>query len=86
MAANLISAPEPEYPKLARLTRTEGQVMLQAVVGRDGRVTIAHVLSGHHLLRGAAVNAVRQWRYRPYVVDGKPVDVATIITVNFNLH
>ena len=86
MAANLLSAPEPEYPRLASLTRVEGQVTLQAVIAKDGRVSIVHVLSGHHLLRGAAVNAVRKWRYRPYIVNGRPVDVATIITVNFQLH
>ncbi|HEV2646849.1 MAG TPA: TonB family protein [Acidobacteriaceae bacterium] len=83
MAANLLSAPEPSYPTLARLTHTEGQVILQAVVARDGTVSATHVLSGHHLLRGAAQDAVRRWRFRPYSVDGHPVDAATIITVDF---
>jgi TonB family protein len=83
MAAKLISAPAPEYPKLAGLIHMEGQVTLRAMVSRDGKVVATHVLQGHRLLRGAASNAVRQWRYRPYLVDGQPADVATIVTVNF---
>lgn len=83
MAANLISAPEPAYPKLARLIHMKGPVTLQAVVSRDGKVVATHVLRGHRLLRGAASNAVRQWRYQPYLVNGQPADVATIVTVNF---
>jgi len=86
MAGNLISAPPPEYPKFASFAHIEGQVILQAVVSRNGTVTAIHVLSGHHLLRGAAIAAVRRWRYRPYVLSGKPTDVATIVTVNFHLH
>ena len=83
MAAKLISAPEPEYPKLAGLFHMEGQVILQTVVSRNGKVVSTHVLRGHRLLRGAASNAVRQWRYRPYLVNGQASDVATIVTVNF---
>ncbi len=83
MAAKLISAPAPEYPKLAGLIHMEGQVTLQATVGRDGKVVATHVLQGHRLLRGAASDAVRRWRYRPYLVNGQPADVATIVTVNF---
>jgi TonB family protein len=83
MAAKLISAPAPEYPKLAGLIHMEGPVTLQATVSRNGKVVSTHVLRGHHLLRGAASDAVRQWRYRPYLVNGQPADVATIVTVNF---
>ena len=83
MAANLISAPEPAYPKLARLIHLKGSVILQAVVSREGKVLTTHVLEGHRLLRGAASNAVRQWRYQPYLLNGQPEDVATIVTVNF---
>ena len=83
MAAKLISAPAPEYPKLAGLIHMEGQVILQTVVSRSGKVVSTHVLRGHRLLRGAASDAVRQWRYRPYLVNGQPADVATIVTVNF---
>ncbi len=83
MAANVISAPEPAYPKLARLIHMKGQVIMQAVVSRDGKVVATRVLRGHRLLRGTASNAVRQWRYQPYLVNGQPADVATIVTVNF---
>jgi TonB family protein len=85
LSRNLLSAPAPEYPKLARLTHTQGQVILQAVVGRDGNVLATHVLRGHYLLRGAAEKAVRRWRYRPYLIEGQPTTVATVVTVDFLL-
>ena len=86
MAANLISAPLPPYPFLARLTHTEGEVVLRAVIGKDGTVSAARVLNGHRLLRSAAAAAVRRWRYRPYRVSGDPVEVSTIVTVEFRDH
>ncbi len=85
MAGNLISSRTPKYPGgLAGLFHTEGKVTLQAIIARDGRVENLRVLSGHRLLRGAAQDAVRTWRYRPYLVGGVPVEVATIITVEFH--
>lgn len=84
MAANLIASPEPDFPMLARITHLDGPVVLQAEIGRNGRVRDTHVISGHRLLRGAAEDAVRQWRYRPYIVDGQPVAVTTTITVHFD--
>jgi TonB family protein len=86
MAANLVSAPKPSYPTLASLTRTQGNVVMQAVISKDGTVEKLHVIKGHRLLRGAAKNAVRNWRYRPYKIDGVPVDVATTVSVDFSLH
>jgi len=86
MAANLLSAPEPSYPRLATLTRTQGSVEMQAVISKEGIVEEVHVIKGHRLLRGAAKSAVRNWRYRPYKVDGVPVEVATTVSVDFNLH
>ena len=83
MAANLVSAPEPGYPLMARVTHLEGQVVLAAQITRDGVVADAYALSGHHLLRHAAESAVRQWRCRPYVVNGRPVPVTTTIVVKF---
>jgi TonB family protein len=85
MSSHLVYAPAPEYPRMARLTHIEGQVVVEAVVARNGRVSRANVLSGHRLLRGAALHAIRERRYRPYVVNGKPSDVATILTVDFRL-
>jgi TonB family protein len=86
MAANLVSGPKPSYPALASLTRTQGDVVIQAVISKKGTVEHLHVIKGHRLLRGAAKSAVRTWRYRPYKIDGVPVDVATIVSVDFSLH
>lgn len=85
MTDNLISAPAPEYPKLAKLARIEGSVILQAVVSPSGTVSATRVLSGHLLLRGAAERAVRHWTYRPYIMRGRATDIATIITIDFRL-
>ena len=85
MAGNLLSSSTPKYPGgFATLFHMEGKVTMQAVVARNGTVEDLRVLSGHHLLRGAAQDAVRTWRYRPYIVNGVPVEVATIITVEFH--
>jgi TonB family protein len=83
MASHLVSAPSPNYPLLARIARLKGQVVLQAVISQDGLVVATRVLSGHRVLRGAAVDAVRRWRYRPYLAEGRPVKVATIVNVDF---
>ena len=85
MAANLVSASPPSYPKLASLTHMQGEVVMQAIISKDGTVQNLHVIQGHHLLRGAAKNAVRTWQYHPYLVNGKPVEVATIVSVDFTL-
>ena len=85
MAAHLLTAPAPSYPKLASIAHVEGEVIVQVVVARDGRVEATRVLEGPRLLRSAAEHAIRRWRYRPYLIDGKPTDVATIVTVNFRL-
>ena len=84
MAGYVLSAPKPDYPTLARIAHIGGSVVLQAVVAKNGSVLATHVLSGHRLLRGAAEDAVRRWRFRPYVMDGHPVEVSTIVTVRFS--
>lgn len=76
---------EPRYPPLAIQTRTQGPVILAALIGRDGRIENLHAVSGHPLLIKAAVEAVSQWRYRPTMLNGQPVEVETQITVNFRL-
>ncbi|MEO5936502.1 MAG: energy transducer TonB, partial [Terriglobales bacterium] len=81
----LISRTQPVYPPLAVRTGTEGTVLLRAVIDRQGRITQVQVLSGHPLLQPAVRNAVEQWRYRPYILNGHPVEVETQITVNFKL-
>lgn len=85
MASHLVYAPPPAYPMMAELTRTQGRVQVEAVVGKDGRVVRAQAISGHHLLRGAAVREVYQRRYRPYTLNDRPTDVATVVTVYFRL-
>jgi protein TonB len=81
----LISRAEPQYPVIAVETKTEGTVRLHAIISRDGRITSLEVLSGHPFLVKAALDAVRQWRYRPTLLNGEPVEVDTSITVIFRL-
>ncbi len=76
---------KPEYPPLARQARIQGSVILQAVIARDGTIQNLRVISGPPMLAPAAIEAVRQWRYRPYILNGDPVEVETQITVNFTL-
>jgi protein TonB len=83
MAMNIIAAPRPDYPMLARLAHVDGPVVIHAEIGRTGSVMDTDVVSGHHLLRHAAEDAVRHWRYKPYEVDGRAVPVSTTITVRF---
>jgi TonB family protein len=85
MAANVLSAPQPAYPRIAKLAHMQGEVVMQAIVSREGTIENVHVIKGHHLLRGAATNAVRTWRFRPFMIGGRPVRVATIVSVDFNL-
>jgi protein TonB len=86
LQAQLISHIEPRYPTLAKQTKTEGIVRLRAIISRDGRITSLDILSGHPLLVQAALEAVSQWRYRPTMLNGEPVEVETSITVIFRLH
>lgn len=79
----LVNRVEPVYPKIAMLTGTQGAVKLHAIIAKDGSIESLTVTSGHPLLAHAAVDAVKQWRYRPYYLNGEPVEVETFITVNF---
>jgi protein TonB len=85
MEANLVHRVQPDYPTLARQARIQGTVVLRAVISRDGAIENLQVLSGHPMLVQAAVNAVLQWRYRPCLLNGEPVEVETQITVKFVL-
>lgn len=76
---------QPAYPSLARAARIQGEVRLRAIIGKTGAIENLAVISGHAMLVPAAVEAVRQWRYRPYVLNGEPIEVETEITVNFTL-
>ncbi len=81
----LMKQVKPEYPPLAKSARIQGSVVLHAVIGKDGKVQGVQVISGHPMLASAAVNAVKQWKYKPYVLNGQPVEIDTNITVNFKL-
>lgn len=85
MEGNLIYRVQPIYPTLARSARIQGQVLLRAIISRTGTIENLQTISGHPMLVGAAVDAVRQWRYRPYILNGEPVEVETQVTVNFSL-
>jgi len=76
----------PVYPQMAKIARVQGPVVLAAVIGKDGSIQGLHVLStASPLLNQAAMDAVKEWRYRPYILNGEPVEVDTQITVNFTL-
>lgn len=81
----LVHQIKPTYPALARQARIAGPVVLQAIIAKDGTIQNLHVVSGHPMLAPAAVDAVKQWRYKPYFLNGEPVEVETQITVNFTL-
>lgn len=86
MEENLVVSRVPAYPEVARVDRVEGPVVMQAIITKNGTVGHLHVIEGDKLLRSAASEAVSKWRYRPYTVDGKPVEVATTVTVDFKLN
>lgn len=82
---NLTHSVQPNYPTLARQARIQGTVELRAIISKTGAIERLTVLSGHALLVTAAVEAVKQWRYRPYLLNSEPIEVETEITVNFTL-
>ena len=84
-AAMLVYQIKPVYPRLAMQARIQGTVVLQAVIGKDGTVLDLHVISGHLMLAPAAIEAVKQWKYRPYLLNNEPVEVDVQINVNFAL-
>jgi TonB family protein len=81
----IVSKVVPVYPPLARQAHIQGRVILQAAISKDGRVEALRGVSGHPMLIPAAIEAVKQWRYQPYAINGKPVAVETQIVVNFTL-
>ncbi len=81
----LVHKVTPQYPPLAKQARIQGVVVLQALIGKDGTITGLHVVSGHPMLTNAALEAVKEWKYKPYYLNGEPVEVETTINVNFSL-
>ena len=85
LAGKVLSQPQPAYPPIAKAARAQGTVTVQIIVDEEGRVSAAQAICGHPLLRSAAVASVRQWVFSPTLLDGKPVLVIGVVTVNFNL-
>jgi len=83
--ADLVHKVSPGYPEEAKQKKVQGTVVLQAMVDKDGNVDFVKVVNGNDLLISAAVDAVRQWRYKPYVQNGEPVSFVTQVTVDFRL-
>ena len=83
MQGNLVSRADPAYPPLAKAAKVSGSVVMLVIVATDGTVKEVRVMSGHPLLSQAATDAVRKWRYRPYMVAGAPAEVETTVTMNF---
>jgi TonB family protein len=84
-AASIVTQTTPEYPLQARAKRIQGEVVLHAIIDKEGKISEVQVLSGDDTLAQSAVEAVHQWRYKPMLVDGEPKEVDTIITVTFSL-
>jgi protein TonB len=85
MEGSLIRRVQPAYPPIAKSARIQGAVVLYALISKAGTMENLRVLSGHPLLVPAAIDAVSQWRYRPYILNQEPIEVETQITVNFVL-
>ena len=81
----LIKKVQPAYPPLARQARIQGQVLLQAQISKDGSIENLSLISGHPMLAPAAIEAVKQWRYKPTLLNGEPIEVQTEIDVDFKL-
>ena len=85
LQGSLIRRVEPTYPPLAKSARIQGPVVLEAIISKTGTIENLQLISGHPMLVGAAIEAVRQWRYKPYILNSEPIEVETQITVNFTL-
>lgn len=83
--AQLVSQTPPFYPQMAKMAKVQGPVVLQVVVSKEGRVENLRVLSGHPMLVQSALDAVKTWRYKPYLLNGEPVEIETTVTVDFKL-
>lgn len=82
----IVSKIAPTYPKIALGARISGVVVLHAIISKEGAITELQLVSGHPVLINAAMEAVRQWRYRPFLLNGVPVEVETLVTVTFQLN
>ena len=81
----LVKRVQPVYPPQAMQMRMQGAVLLDATIGKDGSITKVKRVTGDSVLAKAAMDAVKQWKYKPYYLNGEPVEIDTQITVNFKL-
>jgi protein TonB len=81
----LVKKVQPVYPPLARQARIQGTVLLRAQISKDGSIENLQLVSGHPMLVQSALDAVKQWKYKPYLLNGEPVEVDTEVAVNFTL-
>jgi protein TonB len=84
MQGMILNKTQPTYPPIAKAAHVSGSVVLHAMISKTGTIDGLTVISGPEMLRPAALDAVRQWRYKPYLLNGEPTEVDTQITVNFN--
>jgi protein TonB len=85
MQGMLLQKTTPVYPPIAKAARVSGTVVLQATISKTGAIENLHVLSGPAMLQQAALDAVKSWRYRPYLLNNEPVEVETTVNVIFTL-
>ncbi len=85
-AGNLITKVTPVYPAIAKAARISGQVVLAATISKNGTIENLHLVSGPPMLVQAAMEAVRQWRYKPFLLSGEPTEVETTVTVTFSMN
>jgi protein TonB len=82
--AMLVHSVDPVYPRAAAAQNLHGPVVLQAMIGRDGSVQDLKMVRGYFVLGRAAVAAVKQWRFQPYMLNGRPAEMQTVLTINFS--
>jgi len=85
MQGSKLSGTTPQYPPIAKAARIQGTVVLQATISKSGTIENLHVVSGPPMLQQAAMDAVKTWRYKPYLLNGEPVEVETQVNVIFTL-
>ncbi len=85
MAQNIVSKVNPKYPPDAKKAGIQGTVVLDAVVGKTGSVEKLDVASGPNELQQSALDAVRQWKYKPFLLNGEPIEVKTTVSVFYTL-
>jgi protein TonB len=83
VAGMILSRPDPVYPPIAKAAHVQGVVILHAIISKTGTIEGLQVVSGPPMLTGSAMDAVKRWRYKPYLLNGEPTEVDTTINVNF---